>query len=93
MSEQHLASEIHSWTTRADRWWFARCGLCHRRRLVADYFEGYLWHDGKSVWLRACSGCLMDEISDRLDEEAECYQDESRRTPSCRREEHEYERT
>lgn len=68
MSEQHLASEIPSWTATADRRWFARCGLCRVRRLVADYFEGYLRHQhhGKSVWLWVCSGCLMSEISDRL---------------------------
>ncbi len=67
MSDQHLAVEIHSWTATADRRWFARCDLCGIRRLAADYFEGYLQHDGKSVWLWACSGCLMYEISDRLD--------------------------
>ncbi len=71
MSEQHPAGEVHSWTATADRRWFARCDLCRVRRLVADYFEGYLHHNSQDVWLWACSGCLVNEISDRLDREKE----------------------
>lgn len=69
MSERHLAAELHSWTVAASRRWFARCDICRIRRLVADYFEGYLRHNGRSVWLWVCSSCLMNEISDRLDNE------------------------
>ena len=67
MTDQHLAKEIRSWTATGDRRWFAKCDLCHRRRLVADYFEGYLRHNGNSVWLWACSSCLMNEINNRLE--------------------------
>ena len=63
MSDRHLITEIHSWTVKASRRWFARCDLCSARRLVADYFEGYL-PDGHG-WLWVCSGCLVDEISER----------------------------
>ncbi len=64
MSNRHLISEIHSWTTTADRRWFDGCDICGVRRLVADYFEGYL--PDNHGWLWMCSGCLLDEISDRL---------------------------
>lgn len=66
MSEQRSASELTSWTSTPSRLWFQWCNLCQTRRLVADYFEGYL-AEGHG-WFWVCSGCLLTEISDRLDD-------------------------
>ncbi len=74
MTEQHQTCEIIGWTIEPTRRWFAKCDTRdhkgRRRQIAADYFEGYLDHDGPFLshgWMWVCSGCLMEDISDRLE--------------------------
>lgn len=59
--------DVTSWTASATRRWFGWCSMCQTRRLVADYFEGYLL-DGHG-WLWVCASCLVEELSTRIAEE------------------------
>lgn len=66
MSKQHTTAELVLWSIEPTRRWFAWCNPCQTRRLVADYFEGYL--PKSHGWFWVCSGCVLTEISNRLDD-------------------------
>lgn len=72
MSERHTTAELVLWAIEPTRRWRRRCSPCQTWRLVADYVEGYL--PKNHGWFWVCSGCMLTEISNRLDDEE---------TPAC----------
>lgn len=65
-------AKASGWTTNGSRLWFHRCDQCGRRRFVGWYYEVYppLHSKGKAAgWWYACADCLVDIISDQLEEQ------------------------
>lgn len=57
------------WTARGSLYWFHRCDdQCGRWRLVGWYYEVYPPLHSKGWWW-ACADCLVNIISDRLEEQ------------------------